>query len=90
MGTKRSSKANAFNQAMGLRIRNRRRGLGLTQTELGAAIGITFQQIQKYETGVCAVPASRLHELAAALNMSTPSLLGEDTPKTIMARKRAA
>lgn len=43
--------------------------VGMTQQQLGKAVGIKFQQIQKYETGMNRVSASRLYEIAKALNV---------------------
>ncbi len=51
---------------VGRRIRHRRWLLGMTQIALGRAVGVRFQQIQKYETGANRVPVSRLWEIAAA------------------------
>ena len=45
---------------VGMRIRERRRELGMSQTDLGDALGISFQQVQKYEIGTNRVAASRL------------------------------
>jgi transcriptional regulator with XRE-family HTH domain len=53
----------------GHKMRARRIVLGMSQTELGAAVGVTFQQIQKYERGVNRVSASFLEELAATLRV---------------------
>jgi transcriptional regulator with XRE-family HTH domain len=55
---------------VGARIRARRRLLGMTQEQLADALGITFQQVQKYERGTNRVSASKLFETARAL--STP------------------
>ena len=52
---------------VGKRVRHRRWAVGMTQQQLGDAVGIKFQQIQKYETGMNRVSASRLWEIAAAL-----------------------
>jgi transcriptional regulator with XRE-family HTH domain len=52
---------------VGDRIRMRRRILGLTQQELADALGLTFQQIQKYERGANRVSASKLFALASEL-----------------------
>lgn len=49
---------------VGMRIRQRRRLLGMTQKELAERSGVRFQQIQKYESGQNRVPASRLWEIA--------------------------
>ena len=46
--------------AVGARIRNRRLWLGLSQTQLADALGVTFQQVQKYERGANRVSASML------------------------------
>src|SRR5713226_4980547 len=54
---------------VGLRIRERRSLLGMTQETLGAAIGQSFQMVQKYEIGINSVPASRLVEVAKALDV---------------------
>lgn len=61
--------ANATDLHVGKRLRRRRRLLGLTQQQLAESIGIRFQQIQKYECGANRVTASRLYELAVALNV---------------------
>ena len=57
---------------VGRRLRERRVSLGISQERLGAAVGLTFQQIQKYEKGDNRVGASMLWHLAEALD-ATPS-----------------
>ena len=52
---------------VGKRVRHRRWMVGMTQQQLGDKVGIKFQQIQKYETGMNRISASRLFEIAAAL-----------------------
>jgi transcriptional regulator with XRE-family HTH domain len=64
--------------AVGARTRIRRRWLGLSQTELAKALGITFQQVQKYERGANRVSASMLVKIAAKLETSVAALVGED------------
>lgn len=54
---------------VGARVKLRRTLLGLSQSELGAAIGLTFQQIQKYERGGNRISASTLHHIAEALDV---------------------
>jgi len=54
---------------VGKRLRLRRTILGLSQEAVAKAIGITFQQIQKYERGVNRMSASRLHDFAKAMNV---------------------
>jgi transcriptional regulator with XRE-family HTH domain len=52
---------------VGLRIRMRRKEIGVSQERLAEALGITFQQVQKYERGANRVSASKLWEIARAL-----------------------
>lgn len=52
---------------VGARVRARRRLLGITQERLGEALGLTFQQVQKYERGSNRISASRLFELSRIL-----------------------
>ena len=54
----------------GMRLRRRRRLLGMSQQELGRACGVRFQQIQKYESGANRLMAARLWDLAEALGVS--------------------
>ena len=54
---------------VGKRIRHRRWLVGMTQQQLAESVGIKFQQIQKYETGANRVSASRLWDIADALNV---------------------
>ena len=54
---------------VGKRIRHRRWLLGMTQQQLAEKVGIKFQQIQKYETGANRVSASRLWDIADALDV---------------------
>ena len=55
---------------VGARVRMRRMMLGLSQTKLADAVGLTFQQIQKYENGSNRISASRLSQLSVALDTS--------------------
>jgi transcriptional regulator with XRE-family HTH domain len=54
-------------RAIGRRLRARRRLLDMTQREVGDRCGLTFQQVQKYEAGLIAMPIARLIALAEAL-----------------------
>lgn len=54
---------------VGKRVRHRRWMVGMTQQQLGDTVGIKFQQIQKYETGMNRVSASRLWDIASALDV---------------------
>ncbi|WP_198369357.1 helix-turn-helix domain-containing protein [Roseomonas rosulenta] len=70
---------NAIDSHVGARIRLRRQLLGMSQTKLAGALGITFQQLQKYESGLNRVTAGRLYDLGRALDMSISSFF-EDLP----------
>ena len=54
---------------VGTRVRFRRKSLGLSQEALGNALGLTFQQVQKYERGANRISASKLHETARFLKV---------------------
>jgi transcriptional regulator with XRE-family HTH domain len=68
-GRRKADKPNPIDVHVGSRIRLRRNMLGLSQEKLGEAIGLTFQQVQKYERGANRVGASRLHELSRVLDV---------------------
>jgi transcriptional regulator with XRE-family HTH domain len=54
---------------VGARVRVRRQMLGITQDKLGEELGLTFQQVQKYEKGANRIGASRVFEIARALDV---------------------
>ncbi|MEL6861489.1 MAG: helix-turn-helix transcriptional regulator [Pseudomonadota bacterium] len=58
-----------IDRIVGQRLRWRRRELKLTQEQLGEKLGLTFQQVQKYEKGVNRISAGRLFEIAQALGI---------------------
>lgn len=64
--------------AIGARLRTRRRQLGLSQSDLSDRLGVSFQQVQKYERGANRVAASTLLAAAQALNVTIGWLVGED------------
>lgn len=72
-------KPNPIDIHVGSRIRLRRTMLGMSQEKLGDSLGITFQQIQKYEKGTNRVGASRLQNISAILNVPV-SFFFEDAP----------
>ncbi len=63
-------KPNPIDIHVGNQLRVRRTLRGLSQTELAAAVGLTFQQVQKYEQGTNRISASRLYRLANVLRVS--------------------
>lgn len=72
-------KPNPIDVHVGSRIRLRRTMLSMSQEKLGEALGITFQQIQKYEKGTNRVGASRLQNISSVLNVPV-SFFFEDAP----------
>lgn len=64
-----TGKPNPIDIHVGSRIRLRRALLGMSQSRLGEAIGLTFQQVQKYERGTNRVGSSRMYELARVLDV---------------------
>jgi transcriptional regulator with XRE-family HTH domain len=70
---------NPIDKHVGARLRMRRMLIGMSQEKLGDALGITFQQIQKYEKGANRIGASRLQELARILSVP-PAFFFEDAP----------
>ena len=60
---------NAIDMHVGMRVRLRRRALGLSQDRLAKSLGLTFQQVQKYERGANRVSASKLYEIARTLQV---------------------
>jgi transcriptional regulator with XRE-family HTH domain len=67
---------------VGVRLRLRRTLMGMTQEKLGASVGLTFQQIQKYERGANRIGASRLYDLSRVLEVPL-SFFFDDMPKAI-------
>lgn len=67
---------------VGSRIRLRRTLMGMSQEKLGEALGLTFQQVQKYERGVNRVGASRLFDLARVLDVPV-SFFFDDMPEPL-------
>jgi transcriptional regulator with XRE-family HTH domain len=72
-------KPNPIDIHVGSRARLRRTMLGMSQEKLGNALGITFQQIQKYEKGANRIGASRLQQIANVLNVPV-AFFFEDAP----------
>ena len=70
---------------VGSRVRMRRLMLKMSQTALGNALGLTFQQVQKYEKGTNRIGASRLHSISHILQV-TISFFFEGAPKLPGAR----
>lgn len=65
----------AIDQQIGQRLRVRRLMLGMSQQALGEAVGVSFQQIQKYERGIDRISSSKLVRLASHLGVAPPYFL---------------
>ena len=73
----KATRANAVDAAVGARIRNLRLRSRLSQTDLGKQVGVTFQQIQKYEKGMNRVSAGRLAEFAKLFGLPVAAFYSE-------------
>ena len=70
---------NPIDKHVGSRVRMRRVLIGMSQERLGGALGLTFQQVQKYEKGTNRIGASRLQQIAGVLSVP-PAFFFEDMP----------
>ena len=77
----RAKGINPIDKYVGSRARMRRNMLGMSQEKLGDKLGITFQQVQKYEKGTNRISASRLHEMVHILQVAVPFFF-EGAPQT--------
>jgi transcriptional regulator with XRE-family HTH domain len=82
-------KPNPVDTHVGARIRLRRTRLGMSQQRLGAALGLTFQQVQKYEHGINRVGAARLFELGRVLDVPVTFFFAGLEPPVTTARAMA-
>ena len=74
-------RATAIDAYIGARMRERRNALGISQADLAHTLGVSFQQVQKYEDGTNRVSAARLFAICKALNVSLSSMFERD-PQT--------
>ena len=80
----KESRPSPIDVHVGTRIRLRRTLLGMSQERLGDSLGLTFQQVQKYERGVNRVGASRLFDLSRVLDVPI-SFFFDDMPDSLAA-----
>jgi DNA-binding XRE family transcriptional regulator len=73
--------ASTVDRYIGARMREQRLALNMSQAKLGGELGVSFQQIQKYEKGVNRVSAARLYSICKALNVSLSSMFERDPTK---------
>ena len=85
-----AGKPNPVDIHVGQRIRLRRTLLGMSQEKLGEALGLTFQQVQKYERGANRVGSSRLFQLARVLDVPVSYFFEEMSAETTARAKAAA
>lgn len=78
--------AHAIDKQVGSQVRARRQALGMTQSKLAEAVGLTFQQIQKYEKGANRISASRLQQFSNILTVPV-SFFFQDSPSSPLQRK---
>jgi transcriptional regulator with XRE-family HTH domain len=84
---RKSDKPNPIDVHVGARLRLRRTLLGMSQEKLGEAIGLTFQQVQKYERGANRVGASRLYDLSRVLDVPVSFFFDDINPETAAAAR---
>ncbi|MCZ6449110.1 MAG: helix-turn-helix transcriptional regulator [Alphaproteobacteria bacterium] len=77
-------RSNPIDAHVGSRVRQRRMLLGMSQEKLGKAVGLTFQQIQKYERGINRIGASRLFTLSKVLSVPIMFFF-EEMPRALAA-----
>jgi len=82
VGADKEGRPSPIDVHVGSRIRLRRTLLGMSQERLGEALGLTFQQVQKYERGVNRVGASRLFDLSRVLDVPI-SFFFDDLPESL-------
>ncbi len=92
---RQSKRATATDREVGFRLRLRRKELGLSQEKIGAAVGVSFQQIQKYENGTNRIGAGRLKEIGRVLSVPVTyffdDLADDDAaPSTVVLQKPGA
>jgi transcriptional regulator with XRE-family HTH domain len=66
-----------FDTIIGTRVRARRMEMHVSQSELGDKLGVSFQQVQKYEKGVNRIGAGRLQQIATALETDVTFFMGD-------------
>jgi transcriptional regulator with XRE-family HTH domain len=88
---KRGKSTAVIDRHVGAQIRERRILLGLTQQQLAALIGVTYQQAHKYERGVNRVSAGRLFQISSVLSVPMSYFyegVGDEEPKPVTPRER--
>jgi transcriptional regulator with XRE-family HTH domain len=84
---RRNIVATAIDKHVGARVRTRRERLKMSQTTLGKALGVSFQQVQKYEKGVNRIGAGRLQQLGGILQVPVEYFF-EDAPQIFPGKRK--
>lgn len=74
-----------LNKLVGIKIKQKRLELGVTQMELGAILGCTFQLIQHYESGFCQIPIDRLSDFALLCRLPVDWFLLDENELLVLA-----
>ena len=77
---------NPIDMHVGARVWARRKQFGMSQTELGNALNLSFQQVQKYENGTNRISSSRLHQISQVLDVPI-SYFFDDLPAEISGKR---
>jgi len=67
------------NKQMGIKIKRIRKALGMSQMELAEGVGVSFQQIQKYEKGINRISAERIQQIARALGTTVNTFFEKES-----------
>jgi transcriptional regulator with XRE-family HTH domain len=79
-----SDNPNPIDIHVGTRVRMQRNILGMSQEKLAEALGVTFQQVQKYENGTNRVSASRLHDMSKVLGVDISYFFDKAPPASTL------
>ena len=88
---KRGRSTAAIDDHVGARIRDRRFMIGLSQQQLGEMLGVSYQQVHKYEGGINRVTAGRLYEIARIFDVPITYFyegLGQEAPRRVTPHQR--
>jgi transcriptional regulator with XRE-family HTH domain len=78
---------NPIDKHVGSRLRMRRLMLDMSQTDIADALGLTFQQVQKYEKGSNRISASRLQQLSQILQVPVPFFFEARRPRRVCGKR---
>ena len=87
---KTKGKATEFDKNLGLRLKGKRLLRGMSQQDLAAETGLSFQQIQKYEKGTNRITVSRLYDICNTLDLTVSDFLEDhETPRLTITKEQA-